>query len=929
MNYVIINNNLLPLLLKKSSVVIKSKSAMKSMKIFFFLLLVLSCQYLTGQCPGNSPLAFTFESTEASCDSSGTITVHITGGVPFIDPSGNPVYNNTIIAPIVMPAGGQADSVFMNLPADTYTIEVMDSCGTIVTQMVTVSASSYSSNLSLSAYPLPINCDTGCVVFNVSESPGSSPWGEYPYQWEVINSSIPGLIGLTGQFDTLNEVDSLCFSPHFVGFNAATLEVTDACGKVSNRTLGFSTFSLNIEERFGICDRTSEIIIDGPTAHCEAGTVTYEIFSAPAGFPIPPPKDTGYWAGLIPGQYCFRATDCCGNIWQSCRAIDAINWGLRIDTTDIQTCDPDQIGFFTWPAYYPAPPSGLMTILTSAPAGYSNPLPDTFPLLVNDIVGPPGNYCVMMVDSCGRKDSLCVDATKQIIYDTDVETISNCQGPDQLNLSWTSNFDVQYDIFRIAPTFALIANNSTQATWNNLSAGTYIVKWENDNRTICEFSRDTVVISDFSLSSIDLSVQDIDCFNANNGLITASIVSNVGGPFTYQWSSSQSGPLANTPTIDNLPPGTYAVTITDRTGCMITSDTTLTSPPKMDVVASINNVSCASTSDGAVQLTVVGGVPSYAYQWSSGQTTSTLTGLTTGAYAVSITDTNGCSSDVSLMVGTQNCSPCDLGASGLLDICAEIAADPNHSLATMDCDNGGTDNQTECNNNADPNDPKDDASCPVNFCVDAILGNLDICATLNNDPTHELSTLDCDGDGVLNAAECTGQTNPVDPCDFVDTSITDPITADQSDCENLCPDLTPITTILPGNIAGGSVVNVAVELTELNGFDTDGSGILVRMPSDPRLAFVWDPFLTSIALIPVNNSDWNYLGDNGVVHTFQYVGNGTVIAGSSTTAFGFTSIYDPQNTDGQTTITASLVPFSGGECFVLNNSDSERLVYFQ
>jgi len=112
-------------------------------------------------------------------------------------------------------------------------------------------------------------------------------------------------------------------------------------------------------------------------------------------------------------------------------------------------------------------------------------------------------------------------------------------------------------------------------------------------------------------------------------------------------------------------------------------------------------------------------------------------------------------------------------------------------------------------------------------------------------------------------------TDPTDPCDFVDTSISGPVTADQSDCINLCPDLTPITTILPGNIAGVSAVGVAVEITELNNIDTNGSAILVRIPSDPRLVFVWDISLTSVALTPVKNGDWNYRGNNGFVHQFQ------------------------------------------------------------
>lgn len=39
-------------------------------------------------------------------------------------------------------------------------------------------------------------------------------------------------------------------------------------------------------------------------------------------------------------------------------------------------------------------------------------------------------------------------------------------------------------------------------------------------------------------------------------------------------------------------------------------------------------------------------------------------------------------------------------------------------------------------------------------------------------------------------------------------------------------------------------------------------------------------------------------------------------------------LYDPQGTDVITSISPSVVPFSGGECTITNNTDPESLVYF-
>lgn len=144
-----------------------------------------------------------------------------------------------------------------------------------------------------------------------------------------------------------------------------------------------------------------------------------------------------------------------------------------------------------------------------------------------------------------------------------------------------------------------------------------------------------------------------------------------------------------------------------------------------------------------------------------------------------------------------------------------------------------------------------------------------------------------------------------------------------------CTDLTPVAKILPGNISGFSQVQVAIKVSEVNGTDTDGTPISVRIPSDQRMAFVWDIGLTMAALTPVQNADWNYLGNNGLFHTWTYNGPNLIISKFSTSAFGFMAFYDPQSTSGLTSISSTIVPFSGGECNLINNADSESLIYFE
>jgi len=146
-----------------------------------------------------------------------------------------------------------------------------------------------------------------------------------------------------------------------------------------------------------------------------------------------------------------------------------------------------------------------------------------------------------------------------------------------------------------------------------------------------------------------------------------------------------------------------------------------------------------------------------------------------------------------------------------------------------------------------------------------------------------------------------------------------------SEAELDCPDLSPIITVTPGNIQGISALNVVVDVAELIGVNTDGL-ITVRIPSDPRLTFNYDNTLTTVGFSNVDNADWTYNGNNGLFHVFTTT---KVVVGKTSSYFGFIASYDPQNTDGTTTMTATIVPTSGGECIYTNNTDAEFIIYFE
>ncbi|MFN5400790.1 MAG: hypothetical protein ACK5AS_01575, partial [Bacteroidota bacterium] len=141
-----------------------------------------------------------------------------------------------------------------------------------------------------------------------------------------------------------------------------------------------------------------------------------------------------------------------------------------------------------------------------------------------------------------------------------------------------------------------------------------------------------------------ISTDNVSCLGANDASATANPTGS--GPFTYKWSNN-----ATTQTISGLQPGTYSVTVTGALGCTTVSSVTITEPTLLTLNATVeNNVQCSGGNDGSATALGSGGTAPYSYQWSSGATTSTVTGLAQGTYTVTVTDNNQCSATSSVTI---------------------------------------------------------------------------------------------------------------------------------------------------------------------------------------------------------------------------------------------------------------------------------------
>lgn len=188
-------------------------------------------------------------------------------------------------------------------------------------------------------------------------------------------------------------------------------------------------------------------------------------------------------------------------------------------------------------------------------------------------------------------------------------------------------------------------SGGNNANANGLTAGTYTVLVT--DATGCTMNAVAVVPQGPANANINSVINNVMCYGG-----TQDIFLNVNGgqqPYTYLWSNN-----TTSPNLLNVAAGTYSVVVTTASGCTTTATYTITQPasPLLSTGSVLNDVSCASGSNGQAQVNVNGGTAPYNYSWNStpAQTTSTAANLAAGLYTVIVSDANGCTSTQSVTI---------------------------------------------------------------------------------------------------------------------------------------------------------------------------------------------------------------------------------------------------------------------------------------
>ena len=130
----------------------------------------------------------------------------------------------------------------------------------------------------------------------------------------------------------------------------------------------------------------------------------------------------------------------------------------------------------------------------------------------------------------------------------------------------------------------------------------------------------------------------VSCFGGTNGAVTFT-PDNANPPYSFRV-----GAASNTiGFFDNLAAGNYVGTVTDGSGCDTLISFFIDTPTAIQpTVSTQQNVSCFGGNDGSLSVNATGGTGVFQYSWSTGATGSSVTGLASGSYGVTVTDQNNC-----------------------------------------------------------------------------------------------------------------------------------------------------------------------------------------------------------------------------------------------------------------------------------------------
>lgn len=182
------------------------------------------------------------------------------------------------------------------------------------------------------------------------------------------------------------------------------------------------------------------------------------------------------------------------------------------------------------------------------------------------------------------------------------------------------------------------STGDTAATVTNLQPGVYYYLISANNG--CSIS-DSIVINEIDCSqfSVNVQIENDKCSGNNNGSLQLIEFENAVKPVQYFWNNDT---LLNDSLLTGLSSGYYLFDAIDSVGCSFNAAYRVANETEILIETYITPESWQGSNDGSIETFITGGTPPYVYNWSTNDTTNSITNLIEGMYNLTVTDANNC-----------------------------------------------------------------------------------------------------------------------------------------------------------------------------------------------------------------------------------------------------------------------------------------------
>ncbi len=291
---------------------------------------------------------------------------------------------------------------------------------------------------------------------------------------------------------------------------------------------------------------------------------------------------------------------------------------------------------------------GIVWSNNETTATISNLISDTYHVTVTD------------ENNCAKVESFVVAEPDAITITGIVTDVTTAGGNDGAIDITSTGGDATYSY--------AWSNTEVTEDLTGLTAGYYSVVVTDGNSCTGSYTGLVMQPNDPSCTlTIEAStVQNVLCNGAANGIAAVVVTNEYLPPYTYYWEDANSNFVSDNDTAYGLTPGQYSVVVmNDDLSCMVMGTAAITEPVALEIQLAATNVSCNGLSDGEIVATISGGTADYSLEWSTLETTTTISNLTVGTYSLTVTDDNDCIATATIDITEPNALTLALDATNI------------------------------------------------------------------------------------------------------------------------------------------------------------------------------------------------------------------------------------------------------------------------